>query len=81
MPVLTLIASQAVADAKLLPKIGGSYDLDVIGVTGQAYASYEQDYVDGLLEVSKYFSAAPAGSPYTSVETDYNYAGAYIGEN
>lgn len=79
-PVLTLTASQAAADASLLPKIGGSYDLDVIGVTGQAYASYEQDYVDGLLRVSEYLSAAPAGEPYSLVDTDYNYAGAYVGE-
>jgi hypothetical protein len=79
-PVLTLTASQAAADASLLPKIVGSYDLDVIGVTGQAYVSYQQDYVDGLLRVSEYLSAASAGAPYSLVETDYNYASAYVGE-
>jgi hypothetical protein len=80
MPVLTLTAPQAAADASLLSKIGGSFDLEVIGVTGKAYASYEESYVDGQVNVSEYLAAAPAGAPYSYVETDYGYAGAYIGE-
>ena len=79
-PELILTAAEASADASLLPKISGSYDLDVVGVTGQAYVSYEQDYVNGLLKVTEYLSAAPAGSSYSLIGTDYNYAGAYLGE-
>jgi hypothetical protein len=79
-PTLVLTAAEAAADANLLPKIAGSYDLDVVGVTGQAYSAYEQDYVDGLFDGAQYLSAAPAGASYSLVETDYNYAGAYSGK-
>ncbi len=79
-PELILTAAEASADAALLPKIAGSYDLDVAGVTGQTYDAYQQAYVNGLLRVTEYLSAAPAGSSYALIATDYNYAGRYIGE-
>lgn len=71
-PTLTLTAAEAAGDANLLAKIAGSYELDVLGVTGQAYSSYQNDYVDGLFDGAKYFSVAAAGRSYSLVETDDN---------
>jgi hypothetical protein len=79
-PTLALTAAEAAADANLLPKIAGSYDVDVVGVTGQSYYSYQQDYVDGLYDGVQYLSTDAAGASYSLLETDYNYAGAYSGE-
>ena len=79
-PTVALTAAEAAADASLLPKITGSYELDVVGVTHQAYSAYQQDYVDGLFDGAQYLSAAPAGASYSLIEADNNYAGAYSGE-
>lgn len=79
-PTLVLTPAEAAADASLLPKISGSYDVDVVGVTGEPYSAYEQDYVDGLFQGAQYFSAAPAHASYSLVAGDENHLGAYIGE-
>jgi len=78
VPVLTLNYSQA-GNAALLSKIGGSYELDILGVTGQSFGSFQQDYVDGLLAATKYVLSASGGAQNSIVETDYNSAGAYFG--
>ena len=74
IPVLTLDFSQG-GDTALLSKIGGSYDLAVSDVTGQSFSSFQEDYIDGLLAVTKYFFP---NSPDQTTEKDYNNAGAFF---
>jgi hypothetical protein len=75
-PVLNIDFSQA-WDAPLLSKITGSYDLLITGVTGHSFVSYQEDYVDGLLQATQYFT--PAGQNRMD-ETDYGPTGGYLGE-
>jgi hypothetical protein len=74
IPVLTLDFSQG-GDTALLSKIEGSYDLAISNVTGQAFTSFQENYVDGLLAVTKYVFP---NSPDQTTETDYNSAGAFF---
>jgi hypothetical protein len=76
-PTLVVTGPEATNDAALLAKITGSYDLDVVDVTGQSYDAYEQLYVNGLLSETDYFTPAPSGA---LLQQDYNQAGDYIGE-
>jgi Lipase (class 3) len=75
-PVLNIDFSQAWNTA-LLSKIAGSYDLLITGVTGHSFDSYQEDYVEGLLQATQYFARV---SQNQTVETDYGSAGAYLGQ-
>jgi hypothetical protein len=76
-PTLAIDFSQGGAVSTFISKIEGSYDLLVNDVTNQSFSSYEEDYVDGRLAVTEYFT--PGAAADKSTQTDYNASGAYSG--
>jgi hypothetical protein len=60
---------------------GALSQLAFAGVFGQAYSSYEYDYVGGVYAGAKFeFTTVPSGATYSSYETDYNFADAFSGD-
>jgi hypothetical protein len=51
------------------------------GVAFQPFSSYEYEYVGGVYAGAQYdFTAVPNGASYSSYQTDYNFANAFVGD-
>jgi hypothetical protein len=84
LPVLTEDASGGTdISLKHAPEIDAAPgDVLVAGVTGQAYAAYENEYDKGAyVGTSLIYSSVPSGAAYSSYAYDYAPGGEYIGSS